>query len=122
MNGRNLLADTNFLIRFLNGDARVQPIVLDNEIFFSFINELELYAKHGLSAEEEAGIASLVAGSTVLPYEPAMKEIVIQIRRAAKVKLPDAIIAATAIFHSLPLLTSDAGFRRIAGLQLLAIQ
>ena len=40
------------------------------------------------------------------------------LRRIYKTKLPDAIIAATAMVHGLPLITADVGFKKIEGLRL----
>ena len=38
-----------------------------------------------------------------------------------KIKLPDAIIAATAIHYNLPLLSADKGFKNISGLTLITL-
>ena len=121
MNGRDLLADTNILIRFLKGDADVRDIVADNNIHISFITELELYSKASLTPADEDAIANLVGGSTVLPYQEAMRNLVIGIRRGARLKLPDCIIAATAVFHHLPLLTQDMDFKRASDVTLISL-
>ena len=38
------------------------------------------------------------------------------------VKLPDAIIAATALYLDLPLLTADTGFQKIQDLKLILLE
>lgn len=44
----------------------------------------------------------------------------IDLRKAYKIKLPDAIIAATALIHDLTLLTRNVGdFNKIEGLQVI---
>ena len=43
----------------------------------------------------------------------------IRLRRSHRCKLPDAIIAATALVHGLALVTRDGGFRTITGLPLI---
>jgi predicted nucleic acid-binding protein len=55
----------------------------------------------------------------VVNYSDELKAIVIAIRSKKKLKLPDAIIAATAIYHNTPLLTADKGFQNIDGLELI---
>ena len=45
-----------------------------------------------------------------------IKELTIDIRSKSKIKLPDAVIAATAIYFDLPLFTMDKGFNRIKDL------
>jgi predicted nucleic acid-binding protein len=49
--------------------------------------------------------------------EPAIKDITINLRASYKIKLPDAVIAATAIYFDLPLFTMDKGFEKITDLQ-----
>ena len=45
-------------------------------------------------------------------------ELTIQLRWSHRIKLPDAIIAATAVSCGLPPLTADTGFFKIDNLQL----
>ncbi|MGH2644011.1 MAG: PIN domain-containing protein [Chitinophagaceae bacterium] len=58
-----------------------------------------------------------VAGLT-----PSVKEASIIIGRQYKIKLPDAIIAATAISLGIPLLTTDKGFSPVEALDLIIIE
>ena len=44
------------------------------------------------------------------------------LHRAYKIKLPDAIIAATAIENKLQLITADKGLKRVSELNLLLIE
>jgi predicted nucleic acid-binding protein len=53
----------------------------------------------------------------IVDIEPAIKDITISIRSKLKIKLPDAVIAATSIYYDLPLFTMDKGFKRIPDLQ-----
>ena len=46
-----------------------------------------------------------------------IEDATIQIRRSKALKLPDAIIAATAIVLGSPLVSNDRAFRNIAGLE-----
>lgn len=45
-----------------------------------------------------------------------IEEKVIEIRTTCRLKLPDAIIAATATSLGAPLVTNDSGFRKVQGL------
>ena len=47
-----------------------------------------------------------------------IKEKTIEIRKKYKIKLPDAIVAASAIVNNLPLITADKGFNQIEELNL----
>ena len=48
-----------------------------------------------------------------------IKDLTIEIRKKAKLKLPDSIIAATAYYSKTPLLTSDKQFRQIEELEII---
>ena len=50
-----------------------------------------------------------------------IKNITINIRQSKKIKLPDAIIAATAIHYKLPLISADSGFKNISALTLITL-
>jgi hypothetical protein len=58
----------------------------------------------------------------VIDINPVIKSRTIQLRQENKVKLPDAIIAATAIAFDLPLFTADKGFKTIEGLSLILFE
>jgi predicted nucleic acid-binding protein len=51
-----------------------------------------------------------------------VKNIVIDLRRKYSIKLPDAIIAATAIFLNIPLISADKHFEKIAELMFVLYQ
>jgi predicted nucleic acid-binding protein len=56
----------------------------------------------------------------VLPLDEPVIQQTIRLRQQHRVKLPDAIIAATALVHGLPLLTRNtADFSALPGLTLL---
>jgi predicted nucleic acid-binding protein len=50
-----------------------------------------------------------------------IKEQTIQLKKQNQIKLPDAIIAATAIVNKVPLVTADKGFSKVKGLNLILI-
>jgi predicted nucleic acid-binding protein len=57
---------------------------------------------------------------SVMNYNNGIRDITIDLRRKYKLKLPDAIIAATAIFLGIPLISADVYFSKIT--ELLFIQ
>jgi len=52
---------------------------------------------------------------------PQIKGLVKDLMQGFRVKLPDAIIAATALYLDLPLLTADAGFKKIPDIKLILL-
>ncbi|GHS85141.1 motility twitching protein PilT [Campylobacterota bacterium] len=80
--------------------------------FISVIVRMELLAKPGLQPDELAKIGAFLDSVTVVPLTEDIEEEAIAIRRDAKLKLPDAIVAATAIKLGAILLTNDREFTK----------
>jgi len=55
----------------------------------------------------------------VVPLNNKIKDTAILIRRKYTLKLPDSIVAATAIAYDMPLITADKQFNVVKELQLL---
>lgn len=118
MNGNSILFDTNILIRFLNGDQSLVSIIDESDKHISFLTEVELFCKPGLTEPEKQSIKELISACNVLHYAEAMKEIIITLRIRHRLKMPDAFIAATSLYYKLPLYTYDKGFSEIESLGL----
>lgn len=78
----------------------------------SQITRLELLGFTGISAKEALTINGFLATIQVLPISAEVEERVIALRQSRKIKLPDAIVAATALVHGLELLTLDQSLMR----------
>jgi len=75
----------------------------------------KLLRSHGI-----ASINDFIAGSSVLELEKAVKLQTVEIRKQYRIKLPDAIIAASALVYDLTLLTRNLkDFKDIKNLKLL---
>lgn len=114
-----LLLDTNIVIYFLNGDKRLSSLLDGMEIHLSFITELELLSYPDISDEERLGIEAFLKDSSIHNISKEIKDKAIELRKAYKLKLPDCIIAATAISENIALFSADTGFNRIEELSLI---
>ena len=121
MNGIDFIADTNALLYLLSGNPCMKPY-LSSYIGLSVISEMELLSFSGITSFEEERIRSLIQDCLVLFLTENVKNKTIALRRAYKIKLPDAIIAATAIENKLQLITADKGLKRVSELNLLLIE
>lgn len=121
MNGIDYIADTNALLYLLSGNPCMKPY-LSSYIGLSVISEMELLSFSGITSFEEERIRSLIQDCLVLFLTENVKNKTIALRRAYKIKLPDAIIAATAIENKLQLITADKGLKRVSELNLLLIE
>ena len=119
MNGNKLFVDTNIVLYFLKGDPEVVDLISDKDLVVSVITEIELLSFPHLTAENKQQIKSLLKDCTILDLKQEVKELTIEFRKKYKIKLPDSIIAASAFFQKIPLLTSDKGFKKIEELDIL---
>lgn len=55
---------------------------------------------------------------TVISIDQSIKDLAILFRKRYSLKIPDAIIAASAVSFEIPLVTSDKAFKQIKELQL----
>lgn len=83
----------------------MNPIV-DTGPILSIITKIELLG-YPLSDEHHKVISNFVADSLVLPLSNDVAEECIRIRKVQKIKLPDALIAASALVHNLVIITRN---------------
>ena len=94
--------------------------LLDEPVYISVISRIEILAWKGHSEESWEITNALISNLIEISLDEAIVQSTINIRRHGLVKLPDAIIAASAISLSLPLVTRNIGdFGRIEGLHLI---
>ncbi|QXV65357.1 type II toxin-antitoxin system VapC family toxin [Mucilaginibacter sp. 21P] len=117
MSGNNIVLDTSLIINLFNGVEEVQDLLSGRSLFVSVISEIEVLSFSGLSVTDKDLLRDFLSKCHMVDIEPAIKELTIEIRAKTKIKLPDAIIAATAIYYDLPLFTMDKGFKRLDDLQ-----
>jgi Predicted nucleic acid-binding protein, contains PIN domain len=95
--------DTNAVL-YLLGGCLAQPLPA-GDYFISVISELELLAYPNITEEEEKRIKAFLEDITVIEFPAPVKEQAIELRKRLGLKLPDAIIAATALSLNATLLT-----------------
>jgi predicted nucleic acid-binding protein len=113
MNGNSLLVDTNILLYLLSGDQTLVTLLNEKALYISFITQLELLGYKDLTDEQINKIKELISHCIVIDINETIKELTIQIRREYGIKLPDCIIAASAMYLGLPLLSADKELNRI---------
>jgi len=117
---RRYLLDTNAVIYLLSGRL-VFPLP-DGQYSVSIITEIELLSFSGISAGEEQKIRALLLLLDRIHLTDAVRDETIRLRRKSRLKLPDAIIAASASINDAVLLTNDQAFSSIDGLVFESLQ
>lgn len=113
MSGTEYLLGTNMVIGLLKGQATAialteqAGLAADDKIAVSQISRMELLGFPRLTNEEDSAIRTFLATCRVRMLDERVEAQAIQLRRSGAFKLPDAIVAATAISGGLRLLTLD---------------
>ncbi len=113
MNGNSILLDTNIVLYFLNGEETLIPLLEENNIFLSFITQLELLGSRNISTEDKLKIKQFIAECTVIDITQGIKDFAISIRQNYTIKLPDCIILATSLWLNIPFITADKDFKKV---------
>jgi predicted nucleic acid-binding protein len=115
------LFDSNILIYHLNAqlNQRGGDLIAEGLTGFgaySVITKIELLG-FNQSPAQESQARLLLSRLQEFPLSTTIAEQTIQIRKAHRIKLPDAVIAATAMAHQLTLITRNTSdFSAIVGL------
>ena len=75
---------------------------MGKKTFISFITEIELLTFDKLSVKEKEIIKALISDCTVVGLNEFIKKRTINLRLQYHLKIPDAIISATADFLAMP--------------------
>ena len=101
------LFDSNILIDALKGIApALEEIASEERPTVSIVTQIEVLAGSP-TYHVESVARDLLSRMTVLPLSSAVAEATVTVRRTTRLKLPDAIILATARVHGLTLLTRN---------------
>ncbi|WP_282784400.1 type II toxin-antitoxin system VapC family toxin [Phaeodactylibacter xiamenensis] len=121
--GKEFLLDTNTVIYFLNGSFPepamdfLEKMLNEKGSIISIVTKIELLGWQTPNKVHMAVVESLVRKSTIVPLTDLIAEKAILIRRVRKIKLPDAVIAASAILGDYTLISrNDKDFKGIANL------
>lgn len=96
------------------------PFFFQDEFCYSIITRIEVLGFSRITPQEKDKLHVLLEAGEQLPLTLRIAPEAIELRQAHRMDLGDAIIAATALVHELPLVTHNlADFRHNAGLDLL---
>jgi predicted nucleic acid-binding protein len=110
----DVLVDTDVLVDHLRGAHRLRAG--GRRLGVSVVSRCELFA--GRDADER--LRRFLAPLVDLSIDPVVAELAGRIRRESAIATPDALIAATAITHGIPLMSRNRRhFDRVAELRLI---
>lgn len=107
--------DTNILV-YLTKDLLLDPLP-DRGSCVSVVTELELLSLPFAGSEDEARVREMLRATTIVPLTEDVKSHAVAVRRGHRLKLPDAIVAGTALALDAELWTNDDALVRLPGLR-----
>lgn len=118
--GSKYLMDSNAIIDFFNGSLPIngKQLISSIEPAISVITQIELFCGNNIKPSELLQLKKFVSVTVIYSnIDEAIVTQTINIRKAHKVRTPDAIIAATALAYNLTLITRNTtDFKNIDGL------
>ncbi len=124
--GIKYLWDTNTAIYYLQqqfpiaAEKFIDESIKENPPYISAITEIELLCWKAPNERDLEVLHNFISSTFIIELEKSIKFKTADIRKANKIKLPDAIIAATAVVYDLTLITRNLGdFKNISGLQVI---
>lgn len=106
------LFDTNILIYYFNGALsdkifhNVSSMLQENFVV-SVITKMEFLGFNGFTYDEKKKAREFISFAEIISLKESIVEQVIEIKQNFKIKLPDAIIAATAMSENFFLVTRN---------------
>ena len=121
MNGTNYSFDTNALIHFFKGNPNLKQFTTA-PIYLSIITVIEFLSFPDIKEADKNLLFDFINEVKVVSLsldDIVLLNTITQIRSLYKLKLPDAIIAATALSHRATLITNDKHFSKIPSLNII---
>ena len=124
MNGDRFLLDTNAIVALLDGNSTINSLIIGSDwVGISIISVIEYISFSNLSTEDLTLLNSFLKRVEVIDLSIDNLEILLdtsKIRVLYKLKLPDAIIAATSMANKAGLITADKGFNKVKELKVVS--
>ncbi len=118
------MLDTNVLVYHVAGDPAatrfLNETIARRSFCLSILSVIDFLGWHGHTDDEFIECKELIELATILPVSKEVADKAIELRRAKRIKLADAVIASTALVNNLSLVTTNIrDFKGIHELQII---
>jgi predicted nucleic acid-binding protein len=120
--GKRYLIDSNDIVDFLKKalPESGRKLLFSIDPLISIITFIEVFANSKASEEEVKQLQSFCDVATVYNVGFEIASVTIKLRKKYKIKLPDTLIAATASYNNLVLITRNVSdFEKIEGIEII---
>ncbi len=126
MNGIKFLLDTNCVFFLLQGKLNsFKDNIVIREIAISVITKMEFLSNPNLGTKDTYLFNNFLDEITTFFITESDEDLIketVAVRKKYKLKLPDAIIASTALSNNLTLISADATYSKIHNLKFQCIK
>ncbi|NJQ96964.1 MAG: type II toxin-antitoxin system VapC family toxin [Hydrococcus sp. CSU_1_8] len=112
--------DTNVAL-YLLGGRLVNPLPV-GEFYLSVISEIELLSYPAISEAERLKVQQFLSQVVVIGIDETVKNHTIALRKKYRLKLPDAMVCASALSINSVLLSNDAQLSRVTEITVDTVQ
>ena len=116
-----VVLDTNILVYFFEGEDFVKEFIYQNEVAVSSITYIELLSNKKLTTGYREIVEEYLQTLFINQTSHFICETAIKFSLTYNIKAADAIIAATAKFLNLPLVTADTKLHIIKEIEIIKI-
>lgn len=113
MRNERVAIDTNVLLYILAGDKQLNAMLQGRDVVASTMVRMEALVYHGKDRTHLEQVNKFLDRCQLEEIHRSIQDITVDLRHRYKLKIPDAIIAATAIHLGIPLITADKTFARL---------
>lgn len=118
--------DTNFIIYYLIKDKHAEKFFNENLVntfyYISVISRVELFSYPEITAEEFSSIEAFLSSTRSVLIDNEIAMIAAELRRKYKIKTPDSLVAATALYTNTSLVTRNIkDFEKIKELKVIRV-
>lgn len=120
--GKKYLIDSNAIIDFFKGDLphKGHKLLQNTEPIISIITRIEIFSSNQIPASDIPKLYDFIRKATIYTIDEGIALKAIDLRIKHKMKLPDAVIAATALYYRVDLITRNTSdFKNVKGLKLI---
>jgi len=120
MNGnKDILLDSNIVIYLSQKKLSIEEVFDEKSSYsISLVTYMEILSYSFSSKDEEQFVHKLLSFFDIIDINRDIAEEVIRLKKSRKIKLPDAIIVATALVHKAILYTNDKQLHTINDLNI----
>lgn len=103
-----MLVDSNIIIYSIKPEhAELRRFIIEHAPAASAVSMVEVLGYHRLTDEDRRDFEDFFTAAVVLPISAEVIERAVRLRQSKKMTLGDALIAGTALAHSLALVTRN---------------